>query len=231
MSRVVQSAIVGILALDDDERLYARSANMQPVQKLSMSGDGGLRERKRSETHARIQSEAVRLFLEQGFESVTLDQIAQAAGVSRRSLFHYFDTKEEIVLSAKAGFPAVVAAAVAARPADEPLLDMVENAFADLAAAPRDPKGEALARLISSTPSLAAGDQAKYDAVERALAAALAAQKGLDPDDLGCRLAAAVGVDVFKLATQAWSSGATETPEAVGHAAFARLRELAAGRT
>ena len=195
-----------------------------------MSADVGLRERKRSETHARIQTEAIRLFLEQGFETVTLDQIADAAGVSRRSLFHYFASKEEIVLSTKAGFHAVVAAAVSARPADEPLLDMVENAFADLAAAPRDPKGEALARLIRSTPSLAAGDQAKYDAVERALAAALAAQKALPEADLGCRLAAAVGVDVFRLATEAWISGGTDAPETVGHAAFARLRELAAGK-
>lgn len=201
---------------------------MQDVQ--NTSSEPGLRERKRADTHARIQAEAVRLFLEQGFEATTLDQIADAAGVSRRSLFHYFGSKEEIVLSTKAGFPAVIAAAVTARPADEPLLVMVENAFADLARAPRDPKGAALAKLISSTPSLAAGDQAKYDAVERALAAALAAQKGLAADDLGCRLAAAVGVDVFKLATQAWVSSTTDSPEEIGHAAFARLRELAAAR-
>ena len=38
------------------------------------------------------------LFLEQGFEATTMDQIARAAGVSRRSLFRYFETKEDIVL-------------------------------------------------------------------------------------------------------------------------------------
>lgn len=203
---------------------------MQTVQNTDVGPDVGLRERKRSETHARIQAEAVRLFLEQGFEATTMDHIADAAGVSRRSLFHYFASKEEIVLSTKAGFPAMVAVAIRARPADEPLLVMVENAFADLARAPRDPTGQALARLINSTPSLAAGDQAKYDAVERALAAALAERKGLAGDDLGCRIAAAVGVDVFRLATQAWVAGAAETPETVGHAAFDRLRELVADR-
>ncbi len=192
-----------------------------------MTMEAGLRERKRTETHARIQAEAIRLFLEQGFEAVTLDQIADAAGVSRRSLFHYFASKEEIVLSTKAAFPAVVVAAVMTRPAEEPLLAMVENAFTDLARAPRDPGGEALARLISATPSLAAGDQAKYDAVERALTDALAARKNLSADDLGCRIAAAVGVSVFKMAHQAWVSGATEAPETVGHTAFARLRDLA----
>ncbi len=61
---------------------------MQPVQKQIPAG---LRERKRTETHARIQAEAIRLFLERGFETTTLDDIAEAAGVSRRSLFHYFE--------------------------------------------------------------------------------------------------------------------------------------------
>ncbi len=198
---------------------------MQDVQKRT---PGGHRQRKRAETHARIQAEAIRLFLEQGFDVTTLDDVAQAAGVSRRNLFHYFASKEEIVLSTKAGFPDLVAAAVAARPADEPLLKMVENAFADMARAPRDPRYMALARLIRATPALAAGDQAKYEVMERALADALAARKGLPPDDADCRLAAAVGVDVFKMATEAWLSGRADAPETVGHAAFARLRDLAA---
>jgi len=47
---------------------------MQSVQKASIPA--GLRERKRAETHARIQAEAIRLFLERGFETTTLDDIA-----------------------------------------------------------------------------------------------------------------------------------------------------------
>jgi AcrR family transcriptional regulator len=198
---------------------------MQEVQ-ISSSSEAGLRERKRVETHARIQAEAVRLFLERGFEATTLDEIAEAAGVSRRSLFHYFGSKEEIVLSTKAGFPAMIAAAVARRPADEPLLDMVENAFIDLAGSPPDPKAEALGRLISRTPSLAAGDQAKYAAVEHALAAALAERKGAPDDDLACRIVASAAAGILKLSTEAWLHGDAD-PETFGRAAFAALRQVA----
>ena len=94
----------------------------------------GMRERKRAETHARIQAEAMRLFLERGFDAVTLDDIAAAVDVSRRSLFHYFESKEEIVFSTKADFPDLIAQAVGRRPTDEPLLDMVENALMDMGA-------------------------------------------------------------------------------------------------
>jgi AcrR family transcriptional regulator len=152
---------------------------MQEVQEKISVNDQGLRERKRLETHARIQAEGLRLFLDRGFEATTLDEVAQAADVSRRTLLNYFGSKEEIVFSAKAGFPQMVADAIAARPAEEPLLDMVENAFLDLARQPRSEETKAVAILIHGTPSLRAGDQAKYEQVERLLAEALAARKGL----------------------------------------------------
>lgn len=200
---------------------------MQDVQEKNSSGSAGLRERKRAETHARIQCEAMRLFLKQGFEATTLDEIAGAAGVSRRSLFHYFDSKEEIVFSTKADFPDLVAAAIEGRPADEPLLLMVENAFLDMARDHRDPQARALARLIKDTPALAAGDQAKYEKVERVLAAALSRRKGLPGSDLACRVAASAAIGILKLSTEAWLNSSHEAPEVFGRAAFAALREVA----
>ena len=139
----------------------------------------GLRERKRAETHARIQSEAMRLFFERGFEAVTLDEIAAAADVSRRSLFHYFESKEEIVFSTKAEMPRLVVEAIERRPADEPLIDMVENAMLEMATHHIPPQTRNCARLIRDTPALAAGDQAKYEHIERLAAKTLAARKGL----------------------------------------------------
>jgi len=131
---------------------------MQDVQdKIS-----GLRERKRAETHARVHGAAMDLFARKGFESTTLDDIASAACVSRRSLFHYFTSKEDIVLSTKAGLGDLLEAAVARRPVDEPLLTMAENALTDMAADFQGPGPRALARLIHETPALRAGDHAKY---------------------------------------------------------------------
>jgi AcrR family transcriptional regulator len=57
----------------------------------------GLRERKKRATRAAIHDAAMRLFAEQGFAGTTVDQIAEAADVSRATVFHYFPTKEDIV--------------------------------------------------------------------------------------------------------------------------------------
>lgn len=198
---------------------------MQAVQdKIS-----GLRERKRADTHARVHSAAMELFARRGFEATTLDDIATAAGVSRRSLFHYFASKEDIVLSTKAGLGDLIEAAVARRPAAEPLLAMAENALTDMASDFQGPGPRALARLIHDTPALRSGDQARYEALEGRLARAMAARKGLAPDDLQTRVVATTAIGVLRMATGAWLASDDERgPEVHGKAAFAALRRTLA---
>ena len=198
---------------------------MQVVQdKIS-----GLRERKRADTHARVHSAAMELFGRKGFEATTLDDIASAAGVSRRSLFHYFASKEDIVLSTKAGLGDLIEAVVARRPADEPLLTMAENALTDMASDFQGPGPRALARLIHDTPALRSGDQAKYEALEGRLARAMAARKGLAPEDLQTRVVATTAIGVLRMATEAWlASDDQRGPEVHGKAAFAALRRTLA---
>lgn len=200
---------------------------MQEVQDNISTSGPGLRERKRAETHARIQAEGMRLFLDKGFEAATLDEVAAAAGVSRRTLLNYFGSKEEIVFSTKADFPQLIADAVTARPADEPLMDMVENALLDLAERHRSDEARAVAALICATPSLHAGDQAKYERIERLLARTLASRKGLAQDDVACRVVAGAAVAILKLATDAWLADPNRPPEAFGREAFAALRRVA----
>ena len=197
---------------------------MQVVQdKIS-----GLRERKRADTHARVHSAAMELFSRKGFEATTLDDIAIAAGVSRRSLFHYFASKEDIVLSTKAGLGDLIEAAVARRPADEPLLTMAENALTDMASDFQGPGPRALARLIHDTPALRSGDQARYEALERRLAEAMACRKGLAPDDLHARVVAVTAIGVLRMATGTWLASDDDVgPEVHGKAAFMALRQAA----
>jgi AcrR family transcriptional regulator len=200
---------------------------MQAVKDFKLACPSGLRGRKRAKTHARIQVEAMRLFLERGFEATTLDDIAAAAEVSRRSLFHYFESKEEIVFSTKPDFPILIAEAVGRRPSDEPLLDMVEAALIDVAISYQSPQARAVARLIRDTPALNAGDQAKYEQVERALAKALAGRKRLPETDIACRVTAAAAIGLLKLAVEAWLAGGGSDPEVHFRAAFAALRCVA----
>ncbi|MFN3353114.1 MAG: TetR/AcrR family transcriptional regulator [Brevundimonas sp.] len=185
----------------------------------------GLRDRKRRETHARIQGAALRLFMTHGFEAVTLDQIAEAAGVSRRSLFHYFASKEEMALAAKVEIAPRLAEAVARRPADEPLLDMAEGALSDMARDFQGAEARALARLISTTPTLQAGDHAKYAALETTLATAIAERTDRARDDAEIIAVSAAAIAIMRHATEAWlAADDSRGPEVFGRALFAALR-------
>jgi AcrR family transcriptional regulator len=59
----------------------------------------GLRERKKNQTRQHIADTAVKLFTARGFDAVTVDEVAQAAEVSKKTVFNYFATKEDLVFS------------------------------------------------------------------------------------------------------------------------------------
>ncbi|NVM75181.1 hypothetical protein FHW83_000961 [Duganella sp. SG902] len=115
------------------------------------------------------------------------------------------------------------------RPVDEPLLDMVENALRDMSAHYQSPQASDLARLIHDTPTLRAGEQAKYEKVEHMLIKALADHKGLPDNDLACRVTAAVAIGMLKLSIEAWLSDEDAGSERFGIAAFATLRSVLGG--
>ena len=62
------------------------------------TSEPGLRERKRAETRARLETAATELVLRDGLEHVTLEAICDAAEVSIRTFFNYFDAKEDAIL-------------------------------------------------------------------------------------------------------------------------------------
>ena len=80
----------------------------------------GLREATRRAVRAQIAVAAVELFAEQGFEQTTVDQIAADVGMSQRSVFRYFATKEDMVVGELIEEGHRAADALRARPSDEP---------------------------------------------------------------------------------------------------------------
>ncbi|MEU4424875.1 TetR family transcriptional regulator [Actinoplanes sp. NPDC024001] len=82
-----------------------------------------LRERKKLEAWRAIRAAALRLFDERGFESVSVEQIAAAANVSRATFFNYFASKEAVVFDQDPQERENWQAMMNARPADEPLWD------------------------------------------------------------------------------------------------------------
>src|SRR3979490_1618548 len=96
------------------------------------------------------------LFLDRGFEATTLDDIAAAADVSRRSFFHYFASKEDVVFAWQEETMAALIAAVAARPAGESMLTAAENAIAAMVRQLDAGEAIAMARLKRDNPALRA---------------------------------------------------------------------------
>jgi AcrR family transcriptional regulator len=79
----------------------------------------GLRERTRRAVQIDITEAAMRLFAEHGFDGTTVEQIASEVGISSRSFFRYFGTKEDVVLGNLAQAGLELQAALEARPRDE----------------------------------------------------------------------------------------------------------------
>jgi AcrR family transcriptional regulator len=187
----------------------------------------GLRERKRQQTRERLTRAAMALFLERGFEATTLDDIAAAADISRRSFFHYFDSKEDVVFAWHEEITAALVAEIAARPASESMLAAAENAIAAMVRQIEPGETIAMARLKRDNPALQARDQVKYEQLERALAEALARRAGHKAEKLGARLVAMIATGAMRIGGELWATeGAREKPEALVRRTFAAIRAI-----
>jgi mycofactocin system transcriptional regulator len=114
---------------------------------------------------------ALRLFAEQGFDDTTVDQVASAAGVSRRTFFRYFDSKADVLWDSFDGEVRSLRAAFAAVPDDVPMLEAIRQVVvgANRYRAEDVPELRIRMNLISSVPALQASAAQHYDAWERAV--------------------------------------------------------------
>ncbi|ORT58887.1 TetR family transcriptional regulator [Streptomyces sp. CB03238] len=196
----------------------------------------GLRERKKRRTYQTISDTAIALFLEKGFDRVSVAEVAAAAEVSKPTLFRYFPAKEDLVLHRFADHREEAARVVAERPGGVGPLQALHRHFTDglarrdpVTGLSDDPEVLAFHRLLYGTPSLVARLYAYQGASERALAAALG------DSGLRDRLAAGQIIAVQRiLAEENWrriDAGATADAVAADALAAADLafRQLAEG--
>jgi AcrR family transcriptional regulator len=123
----------------------------------------GLRQRQRLRIQQAIRDAAMRLFLSSGFDAVSVTQIAAAAEVSKRTLFKYFPSKEDLVIGAFADHQDEAARTVLNRPPDRSPLAALHERFLD-GLARRDPvtglddhpQTIAFVNMVLSVPSLQA---------------------------------------------------------------------------
>lgn len=187
----------------------------------------GLRQRKQQQTRERLKRAAMALFLERGFEATTIDDIAAAADMSRRSFFHYFASKEDVVAAWQEDAAAALVAEILARPADETMLTAAENAIATAIKRIDPTEAAAMSRLKRDNPALQARDQLKYEKLERALADGLAQRSGRKADRLKARLVAMIATGAMRVGGESWlNEGTRDKPEAFVKRTFAAIRAI-----
>ncbi|GAA1093941.1 TetR/AcrR family transcriptional regulator [Nocardiopsis composta] len=144
----------------------------------------GLRERKKARTRAALVSAALDLFCAHGFDATTTEEIAAAVGVSQRTLFRYFASKDEIVLSIQNDIESTFLEKVRARPLSEHPYTALVNAVRD-AHRELDPDlvvGQLrVIPLYTESPRLLAARLAAGDRYVERLTALIAERCGVDP--------------------------------------------------
>jgi AcrR family transcriptional regulator len=175
------------------------------------AADQKLWTRTRQAVLAEITQTAMTLFLERGFEATTIDDIAAAAGISRRSFFRYFGTKEDIVLGDLTAQGELIREELEARPAVEDAWTALLNA---LAAAPRlgqdEPTMLKVSKMLYETPSLRARSIEKHFHWQALFTPEIRRRLGTAPgDDHDLRADAIVAcvLTCLDVAGEAWTRG------------------------
>lgn len=176
---------------------------------MSPPSEPGRRERKRLATRARLEQAAQQLFLSQGFEHTTVDEIAAAAGVSRRTFFNYFDTKEAVLFGRYVSFEEDLARAIRAAPPGLSALELAEHAVTALLSDSDPEEAQAFEQIKRDVPALQERDRGKYEWLERTVADALAERTDEERADLRMQLDAMVITTVLRASLDAWVAAAT----------------------
>ena len=172
-----------------------------------MTSPAGLRERKKTATREALHEAAVRLAVERGVDDVTIEAIADAAGVSRRTFSNYFSGKEQALLYGDETQVGRLVDLVHTRPATEPPWTALTRAAEDFAAEGPDDYAGWLTqtRLLRRHPALLAQQVATFAAAERELAAEIGVRMPADSaTPLRARLLAATFLTTLRVATQLW---------------------------
>jgi len=172
-----------------------------------------LRARKKVKVRRALVTAALRLFDARGFEATTIDDITDAAEVSRRTFFRYFRSKEDVFLLDPERKLELIRRDLDARRADEPTLAAVRRALGSVALDyASDVEVVRLQhRVAAREPALAAREYVYQVRWEDAIAKAVAADLGVDPAaDTRSRVVAHVTVGALRSAVATWVAGGFE---------------------
>ena len=174
------------------------------------------------------------LFAARGYEATTVDAIARAACVSRRTFFRYFSSKEDVVVGTSDALAEDVLAALAARPPREPPLVAIQSSLRPvLASRLADPaEARAIVRLLRESRTLRRAMLERHARMEERLAALFAARARANPrKDPTPALLAFLTRALLDTAFNVWFDQKPKDAGAMIDDLFRRLRIAVAGRS
>ena len=155
----------------------------------------GLREAKKLATRQQIADVAMRLFATRGFDAVTVAEVAAEAGVSQKTVFNYFPTKEDLFYDEVPERVRAVADAIHTRPAGESIVGALRRLQVSQCARMCSPPFAVFARVIEESPALQLKELEVMALMSHALATSLV-EEGVDERD--ARIAAGLLVSVHR---------------------------------
>lgn len=155
----------------------------------------GLREAKKLATRQQIADVAMRLFATRGFDDVTVAEVAAAAGVSQKTVFNYFPTKEDLFYDEVPERTRALTETVRERPAGESIVGALRRLQVSQCGRLCSPSFAVFARIIEDSPALQAKELEVMSQFASALAETLTAE-GVDERD--ARIAAGLLVSVHR---------------------------------
>jgi len=155
----------------------------------------GLRETKKLATRQQIADVAMRLFVQRGFDRVTVAEVAAEAGVSEKTVFNYFPTKEDLFFDEIPERSRKLAEAIGSRAEGETILDTLRRLQVGECARLSSPGFVAFARTLEDSQALRAKELEVMATFAQALTDTLEAE-GIDPRD--ARIAASLLISVHR---------------------------------
>jgi Bacterial regulatory proteins, tetR family len=161
----------------------------------------GLRERKKQLTRQAIVAAAEALFEEHGYEQVTVARIADTANVSVKTLFTYFDSKEDLVFAGEDETRDEILRVISGRRPGQSVLHAMRDFLIEQTLSAPAEGLEGFHRRLGDLPALHSRLLVMFERYEQALARLLADETGKSADDPRPRMAAAQLISLLRLVT------------------------------
>lgn len=197
----------------------------------SMADAGTRTGRSRSTSAAELGEVGLALILERGFDAVTVDDIATAAGIGRRTFFRYFSSKNDLPWGDFDALLDRMRAHLAEVPEDVPLAEALRDAVVEFNTFPSDTLAQHRRRMavLLETPTLVAHSALRYEEWRRVIADFAGERLGIPPTSVGAEALARACLGISLAAYQQWlADPGADLTELIG-AGFAELADVFGG--